>query len=187
MNIYLISGILLVGAVYCVYFSPRYIKSTVDGKYYTVKNTMYRQQAADTLASLNTKVNTLLKDISEYNKKNDNFSRNIALLENGYSDNILGENLLSYGTSYTINKGSYVGMCVANKETGAIYDSNILMFVLIHELSHIGCESVGHTPEFIRFFQFLLKRGINCGVYVHDDYNKTSKEYCGITINASPI
>jgi hypothetical protein len=90
------------------------------------------------------------------------------------------------GTSYTINKGSYLGMCIVDKKN-KIYDNNTLMFVLLHELSHLGCESIGHTEEFIKFYQFILKESISLGIYNYSNYSKVSIEYCGISINSTPI
>ena len=79
------------------------------------------------------------------------FYSNVKLLLKRYSPHMIGENILPFGTSYTINKGSYIGLCLENK------DINTLFFVLLHELAHVGTKSVGHTQEFLEFFRFLLK------------------------------
>lgn len=179
---------LLLLILFCLYYTlygPGYVKSKVDSNYYLVKNTEYKQEAADALAKLNQRVELLLKHLNSL-QNSSSFSKNITLLDSRYSKDILGENVLNHGTSYTINKGSYLGMCLVNKKK-EIYDIDTLIFVLLHELSHLGSESIGHTEEFIKFYQFLLKESVSLGIYNYSNYNKVSIEYCGIDINSTPI
>ena len=60
------------------------------------------------------------------------------------------------------------------------------MFVAIHELSHIATESIGHTTEFWKNFKFLLKESVDIKIYKPEDYNKTPREYCGMSIKDNP-
>lgn len=177
--------LLIIFCIYYTFYGPVYVKSSIDSQYYFVKNTEYKEQAANILAKLNKRVELLLNHLENI-KQNSIFSKNILLLKNRYSKNILGENILNHGTSYTINKGSYLGMCLVNKKN-KIYDIDTLMFVLLHELSHLGSESIGHTEEFIKFYQMLLKESISLGIYNYTNYNKTEIEYCGININSTLI
>jgi hypothetical protein len=185
MILHILFTFLIISCILYTMYGPRKVKSSIDEKYYLVKNTEYSQEAADTLAKLNQKASILLKHLHNI-KSSSIFKKNIELLSQRYSQDILGENILNHGTSYTINKGSYLGMCIVDKKN-KIYDANTLMFVLLHELSHLGCESIGHTEEFIKFYQFILKESISLGIYDYSNYSKVSIEYCGISINSTPI
>ena len=61
------------------------------------------------------------------------------------------------------------------------------MYVAIHELAHIGCPEIGHTPLFNKIFRFLLNIGIEIGVYKHEKYRQTRPEYCGMTLNTNIV
>jgi len=69
---------------------------------------------------------------------------------------------------------------------GGLIDSNTLMFVAIHELSHIATQSIGHTKEFWENFKFLLKESEKINIYNPIDYKKKPEEYCGISIKDNP-
>ena len=62
-----------------------------------------------------------------------------------------------------------------------------MMFVAIHELAHIMTKSVGHTTEFWVNMKFLLKIGVEIGVYIKQDFNKNPVEYCGTKITDTPL
>ena len=47
-------------------------------------------------------------------------------------------------------------MCLKDSD-GNYYDDNSLMFVLLHEIAHVICKSIGHTDEFHKIFEDLLK------------------------------
>ena len=66
-------------------------------------------------------------------------------------------------------------------------DLNTMMFVVLHELSHLASESIGHTDEFWTNFRWILEESINIGVYQHQEFNKKPVEYCGMSITSSPI
>ncbi|AYV79128.1 MAG: protein of unknown function DUF45 [Faunusvirus sp.] len=88
-------------------------------------------------------------------------------------------------TSYSINKGEELVFCLRSKKNGELHVINNLMYVAIHELAHIGCTEVGHTPLFNKIFQFLLKQAIECNVYRYEDYESHPIEYCGMTLNSN--
>ena len=68
------------------------------------------------------------------------------------------------GKSYTVNKKN-VHLCVKDEETGEYFNNNMLMYVLLHEIAHVLSKSVGHTKEFHRKFEELLKKAENLGYY----------------------
>ena len=57
-------------------------------------------------------------------------------------------------TAYSENKGEKLAFCTTTKKDGGnMIDENTLMFVALHELSHIASESIGHTDEFWENFK----------------------------------
>lgn len=66
--------------------------------------------------------------------------------------------------SYTINK-ERTFLCLYD-ENGDYYPINMLIYVLLHEISHsINQKDIGHTEEFHRIFENLLERATQLGVY----------------------
>lgn len=95
-------------------------------------------------------------------------------------------NNISGSTSYTVQKGKEMYICLRNKD-GSFVDQNTLMFVILHEMSHIGAYwTIDHTPDFWKVFAFVLKNAIEAGVYYYVDYSKNPVDYCGIKITVSP-
>lgn len=86
-------------------------------------------------------------------------------------------------TSYTINKGEKIVFCLRSKLLDNIHDTNTLMYVVIHEMAHVGCPEYGHTPLFKKIFKFLLQQSIVIGIYKPVDYRINPQNYCGMTIN----
>lgn len=56
--------------------------------------------------------------------------------------------------SYTINKKK-MHLCVKD-ENNKYYDDNMLIYVALHELAHVLCDEIGHTPKFWSMFDELL-------------------------------
>jgi len=67
-------------------------------------------------------------------------------------------------------------MCLKD-ENGNYYDDNSLMFVLLHELAHVICKSIGHTNEFQEIFNDLLSEGAKARIY--NPNIPMVKKYCG--------
>lgn len=167
---------------------PVYIKSQLDNNYYLVSNTADKQHVADTLAQLNINIDILLNHLNAvYSKEPDNrylnYNENVKLLLDRFNKNLIGENFLKLGTSFTLNKGSFVALCVKNNKE--IHDINTLMYVLLHELAHVGSKSNGHTREFTKFFKFLVGTAIKLELYKYIDYTMQPINYCGMELNAS--
>ena len=88
-------------------------------------------------------------------------------------------------TSYTVNKGSEISFCLVSKKTNKVHDINTLMYVAIHELSHVANHEIGHGPLFQKIFKFFLEEAIKLNIYKMEDYNNKPVEYCGININSN--
>ena len=109
----------------------------------------------------------------------------------GYSPRKIQETLpTSSHTAYNENKGEKLAFCLTKTKDGnpnKLIDSNTLMFVAIHEVSHICTVSVGHTTEYWDNFKFLLENAVEYGLYEPIDYKNNPTGYCGMTINDNPI
>lgn len=79
--------------------------------------------------------------------------------------------------SYTINK-KVIHLCTKDPQNGSYYDKNTLMFVVLHELSHVLCDDIGHTDKFSIINQALLDHAINYGYY--DPTKPFIKNYCSL-------
>lgn len=90
-------------------------------------------------------------------------------------------------TSYSISKGEQMVWCVRSKKDKKIHDKNLLMFVILHELSHVASVSYGHNAEFLKNFQFILREAIDEGIYVRQNFFAKPAEYCGMTIKTTPV
>jgi len=65
-------------------------------------------------------------------------------------------------------------------------DENIITFVALHEMSHIGTPDVGHTPIFWNNFGWLLKQAEAINIYEFTDFAAHPVEYCGMRITDQP-
>lgn len=66
--------------------------------------------------------------------------------------------------SYTINKNK-IFLCLYD-ENGEYYPINMLIYVLLHEVSHfLNTADVGHTPLFHAQFDELLDKATKLGIF----------------------
>ena len=166
------------------YGEVEYIKSTIDNRKYLVRKLPDRQEAADRLARVAQDCQKLIDHLKEKDGKNPDVVR---LVKNFNPENISeGSNDSGY-TSYSINKGEKVILCIRQKGTDMLVDYNGLMYVTIHELSHLMTEEVGHTKMFWDNFKYILTEAVNIGLYKKVDYAKEPVKYCGIKITSSII
>lgn len=90
-------------------------------------------------------------------------------------------------TSYTLNKGEEMVVCLRSKYNNQIHNMNELMYVTIHEIAHIGCPERNHTPLFHKINKFLLQHAIEKGYYTYVNYKRDPCEYCGMNLNNTII
>lgn len=76
--------------------------------------------------------------------------------------------------SYTINKQDMY-MCLKD-EKGDYYHDNFLLYVHIHECSHVLCPEIGHTDLFYKIFDALLEKAVELGIY--DNTQPLIRNYC---------
>lgn len=159
------------------------VKSTVDNKEYLVQDKSDAQEAANLIATIRQRLVLLVDHLIKTTPADDT---RIIMLKDNFNPDSLKEGMDNSGyTSYSINKGEQIVLCLRNKDK--LMDINTMMFVVLHELSHIATESVGHTPEFWENFKWILEESINIGIYQKKDYNRESVEYCGMTITSTPL
>lgn len=97
----------------------------------------------------------------------------------------------SGSTSYTENKGEKLVLCLRNKEPNAkgeyeFHDINLIMFVVLHELTHVMNDRWGHKMQFWQLFKFVLQNAVEAGIYKPEDYKKQPVRYCGMDITYNP-
>jgi len=165
-------------------FNLKCIVSNVDGNKYCVRERSKLQLAADKLAH----VTQNLKKIVEYLDKKYPDKEEIKRLVKGFNPKKVVETLpTSQYTAYSENKGEKLAFCLdSEKNGGNLIDENTLMFVALHEISHISTKSVGHTDEFWTNFKFILQEAEEFGIYKPEDYKKKPKKYCGMKITDNP-
>ena len=165
-------------------------EETYSGEEYIVRNLNDKKDAAEKLDEMKRRLKKLIyyiDDLCDKNGKDDklNFIRDYnSYIIRRFDNIIFRENTdNSKFTSYSINKGEEIVFCLRSRENGKLHDINELMYVAIHELAHVGCPEIGHTPLFKNINIELLKHGVNCNVYMYKDYNMNPEEYCGIELN----
>ena len=165
-------------------FQLKCIVSDVDGKKYCVRERAQLEEAADLLAMTTEKCTMLVNHLKETEPNNEITKR----LVEGYNPKTIQETLpTSEHTAYSENKGEKIAFCLNTRKGGnKLIDENTLMFVALHELSHLATKSVGHTKEFWDNFKFILQESEKIGVYHPVDYKKNKTNYCGMDIKDNP-
>lgn len=160
----------------------KYIKSNYDNNYYKIQN-RENNQSLDYLIKLRKIIRYLTLNLNTnniiYRKYKKGFEKLLRISNTIKISEV--ELNVNNTTSYTINKGEEIVMCIRNKNNFS--PLNEIIYVLIHELSHIICPDLGHTENFYKINIFLLKEAIRLKLYINKNYNENPKEYCGIELN----
>ena len=167
------------------YLNLKCIISQVDGNKYCVRERSKLTLAVDLLANITVNMNKLVKYLGEKYPDRENVKR----LVKGYNPKTITETLpTSEYTAYSENKGEKIAFCLntEKKDGSRLIDENTLMFVALHELSHVASKSIGHTDEFWNNFKFLIKEAEKISIYNPEDYKKSTKRYCGTNIVDNP-
>ncbi len=187
-----LEGLIIIVLTYVgIYFMYQYyineglmsMKSEVDDREYTVQIKKDAKEAADLIAKIREKLVVLVDHLTKVYGSGD---ARIAMLQKNFRPDKLKEGVDTPGyTSYSINKGEQIVLCLRTKDK--LVDINTMMFVVLHELAHLSTESIGHTDEFWNNFRWILEEAINIGIYVKQDFKTENVEYCGMTITSSPL
>lgn len=90
-------------------------------------------------------------------------------------------------SSYTINKGELLSICVRYKpDNSKFHNDNTIWFVLMHELAHVMSITEGHGEEFMKNFKFLLVESEKMNIYTPIDYSNNNITYCGVRVTNNP-
>jgi hypothetical protein len=200
--------VIMLGMILVIYFlyhmiytysEIKYVKSDVDGNVYLIrrgnnKSEKFLKDSANTLALINKNVIGLVDYLfKNFNNRDDKFYF-IKKLKENYKQYIISEAAVDPRyTTYTIDKRD-MHICLRTRDTNEkVYDMNILMYVILHELAHLcnynknGEAILGHGSEFRDIFKFLVEESIKIGIYNHVNYSAEPREYCGIMITTSII
>jgi hypothetical protein len=181
--------IFTVGVILRIYldsdaFNLKCIVSDVDGKKYCVRERSKMTLVVDLLAKITQKLSKLVKYVGKKYPDREN----CKLLLKNFNPKKISEILpTSQYTAYSENKGEKLAFCTTTSKKGdRLIDENTLMFVALHELSHIATTSIGHTQEFWSNFKFIIANAKKIGIYDPENYKKNPKVYCGLQINDNP-
>lgn len=157
------------------------VKSSKDNREYIVRDLPNAIDAANKLSMINEKILLLIDHLDESEE-------NVKRLKKNYRPESLSENTKdSIHTSYSLNKGEKISLCLREKSDDVIFeDDNTIIFVVIHELAHLMTKSIGHTDEFWDNMRYLLEGARKVGIYKVVDYKKENVEYCGMYIKSTP-
>ena len=166
-----------------------YIKSNLDNKYYLVRNYPDKQISCDTLAKIKQNIFVIVNHVNSLKSQYEKMNPHISQLCKRIKDVTIRESSIgSEFTSYCVNKGEELVFCLRlKKEGGNLHNINLLMYVVIHEISHVACPEEGHTPLFNEIFKFLCEKSIELKIYNKINFNKNPENYCGMVINDSII
>jgi hypothetical protein len=167
-------------------FDMSYVKSTVDDNSYLVRNLPDKLEAANRLAEVRSRILRLMTHFKQSKTDNQialdilkNFDADPTRFSESTPDS-------SY-TSFTLNKGEKIHVCLRQKNSSQdLVDVNVLTFVTLHEVGHIGTREIGHTPLFWNNFAWILKQAEELGIYEFQNFAEQPVPYCGISITDQP-
>ena len=149
------------------YSNTEEIKAFDDNTYNVVNSFENKVEASNLLAVINSNNIKLMKHLKAAILKP--WQRDATnLLLKRYNPEVIIENnpLLTTKTSYVVNKGKQYVVCLRSEYDGNdLHDVNTIMFVNLHEISHMASKSTGHNDEFWRNFKFMLTEAKRIGIY----------------------
>jgi hypothetical protein len=191
----LIYGIFILLLIFTLFLrKKRYVSNGIP--YKVVNNRRNKDRAMHILDFLNTTTLNLVDGIDRKYKNSKSLAReSIDLVMKNYNPDLLVENdpILTYGDkTYTMNQRR-ISICL-RKQNGDFYDMNTLIFVFLHEISHVGTPKRfveeaknDHPKMFWAVFKFYLQEAVQAGIYspIKYTYNNSIK-YCGVDIIDNP-
>lgn len=173
-----IVALLLVMFIQNHYGEVEYVRSSIDGRLYLVRKLPDSQQAADYLADVNAKLRQLVQHMMAKSPG----SPEVLQMYKNYNPDAISEGSPDSGyTSYTVNKGEKLVICIRQKDNSFV-EKNVCLYPAIHELAHIMTMELGHTERFWSNFKLLLKESMILGIYKRVDFTSRPHDYCGIKI-----
>jgi predicted metal-dependent hydrolase len=158
------------------------------------KSAEFLKDSANTLAKINSRVERLIDYLDKNFASDPTKNYFIAKLKSNYNSYMISEAEVDPRyTTYTVDKEDmHICLRTRDKEEN-IYDINTLMYVVIHELSHLcnytpdGTPIQGHGDEFKAIFRFLVQQAIKINIYNYTDYSTFPVSYCGINLSTQIV
>jgi predicted metal-dependent hydrolase len=162
----------------------RITQSRVDGMPYKVQELPNYQTAADLLSKIRRNLDKLTLRLqsalpNDYRVKN--------LSDRYKPENLQESEFMSDKTSFTVNKGEQIHLCLRSPHTNNFEQENTIRYIAIHELAHIISDSTGHTTEFWDNFRFLLSYAVKWQLHNNVDYRRNPVNYCGTRLTDAPL
>jgi hypothetical protein len=163
------------------------VTSTVDGQTYKVRDMHDKQEAANLIARVRRKIESLYgvvcakyPDKPQVRQWIQNFVPDASRFSEATPE--------AEHTSYSVNKGEKIYLCLRQREgtNESLVDENVMVFVALHEMAHVITPSIGHGPDFWNNFGWLLKQAESNGIYSYQDFKSHPVSYCGLNITDSP-
>lgn len=191
--------LLMLWTIIFVYFKfnykdMTYVISDIDKKPYLVRNNPDKQMAANTLGKIKQNFINLSKYLYQHinDKEFEDYKIYIDRLHKRVHDIIIVESTHdSIYTSYSINKGEQIVFCLRSRKLlNQIHDINLMMYVCLHEISHVASPSYepeynNHGPIFKKVFSFMLEQAEKINIYKKINFKEHPEEYCGLVISDS--
>lgn len=186
---YLFIFLAILGCIYIYYnhmseVELKCVVSSIDGEKYCVRRREKIQEAANVLASTVENLKHFIQHLKDKYPSRDDVKR----LFKNFDPKKIEETLpTSKYTAFTENKSS-MSFClnVSNDDNEEIIDENTLMFVALHEISHMANATKGHDENFWSLFKFMLDEAKLFKIYNPVDYSKKPQEYCSLKITSNP-
>ena len=158
----------------------RVLVEAYDGRSYKVRNTSKKQETALALARVNEKAVNFINRLA--NEGNPEFKAAITRLKSRYRPDKLSEGRIDKRySSYTINKGEEMVLCMRSRdEKDSLFDQDLLFYVVVHELAHVASVTENHGEEFHKNFRYLLRKALEWNLF----RKRSDKfDYCGVEVN----
>ena len=149
------------------------------------------KEAVHVLSKINKRVNKLISILEKkYTHPDSKRYKLIHRIKTRYNKHNIRENSPyeeGDDTSYTIDKGKITALCLREDDpTPDIHNINLLMFVVLHELTHMGLTESQHPPTFWEAFKFILTEAQMANLIINQNYALSPELYCGMEITSNP-
>lgn len=183
---------LIVSTIMIIYYWMRvagstYVRSNIDNNLYLVRDLPDKQEVADTLATIRSNIKKLIIYMST--NAPSQYKQYVDTLAKKFDSVVITENINDFlYTSYSVNKGEQLVFCLRSRQkTDQRHDTNLLMYVVLHEISHIACPDYGHGDSFKSIFKYITQSAIDLHIYTPIDFKNNNTEYCGMAITDSIV
>lgn len=160
-----------------------------DRDYQVVGSYENYQDAADLLAKLNEANTRIIKHLVD-KYRGTRYESDVLRLKSRYNPDVLGEHIPPgvENTSYVMNKGEKIRFCLRSaKDRKTLHGLQIMIFVSMHEISHIINTDTGHGASFWSAFKLMLQNAVEIGIYTPVDYRVHPVNYCNLRVDYSPL